>query len=86
MSWTGYNSEQLRYGPNEIHDLWHKEKKEGFAKVTKYSHYSKCHSRKVAEGVTHKYGRGVPIVLQEAQCNSDKREHDHGAKEMIFFR
>ena len=52
--------EQLRHGEDEIEYLRNKEEQHCLAEVAEYRNNGKCHSRKVAERVTHKHLGGVP--------------------------
>lgn len=62
MSWARNKVEQLRGRVYKVDNLWNKEKKHCFAKMTQDSNYRKCHAGKVAKRVSNKDLGGVPRI------------------------
>ena len=55
MSWARYEPEQLRYGIQEVKNLWNEKEQHGLAEMTKDSNHGKCHAREITKGVTNKH-------------------------------
>lgn len=68
MPRTGDDVEKLRQRIDEVHHLRYEEEQHGFAEVTQDADDSEGHPRKVAECVSHKHRRGVPVTKQVSGC------------------
>lgn len=62
VSGTGDDVKKLRQGVDKVHHLRDEEQEHRFAEVSQYADYGKSHPGKVAESVSHKDRRGVPVV------------------------
>ena len=72
MSRTGYQSEQLWRGQQEIKDLRDKEQQQRLAVMGQDPDHCERHARKVTICVTNEHLARVPIVDQQAGAHTDE--------------
>ena len=70
MARARHKVEQLRHRVQEIQDLGHEEKKEGFREVPEDGDHGEGHPGEVAEGVPGEHLAGEPVVLEEGQAGA----------------
>ncbi len=66
VSGTGDDMKKLRQGVEKVNNLGNEEQQHRFAEVSQDADYSECHPGKVAESVSHKHRRGVPVTKRVA--------------------
>lgn len=66
---AGDDMEKLWQGIEKVDHLRNEEQQHCFAEVSQDAHNSKSHPGKVAESVSHKHGRGVPVKKKQKKKN-----------------
>lgn len=80
MTRTGHELEELRHGVDEVKDLRQEKQQQSLAEVPMDASDGECHTREVAEGVTHKDFSGEPVGLKKGKRGGNERQHCNDGK------